>query len=315
MTLLAAALLPQPSRAQTASEIIDRAVRLHDQRMEGISDYSVVETVVGAGFSGSPVTLRFDRTMVEGHPVFIADAPTPNPSREPTDSAGRQLARGGLLSPGAPLSSGADRQGVVDAAASLATLRDRTELRGSEEVDDHDCWILEVDDPDALADAGAAPDSAPPGPDTTGASSFHPESLSLALDKDSLVLRRMSLTGVMESETGEARDLSLTTRVTDYRRVDGVFYPFVTESEVSGLSSSSLSPEQRKKMQEDLARTRKTLEEMPAQQRAMVEKMMGPKIRKWQAMLDEDRVTVRTEVQQLHVDRSPPASDDRPGVP
>jgi hypothetical protein len=269
--------LPSAGAAQSASEILDRALELYEQRADGIDNYTVVQSTEGimTGMAGvtdqNHMTMYFEKTMVDGHPVFVV-------RNAKVDSVMRVQERAGTSrSP----------------AETMRVMKDHARLEGSDAVAGHECWVLRVDDPAALARLQ----------ETSAAVKL--ESVSMCLDTEDYVPRRLILDG-QTSMDGEARPVTITSLMSDYREVEGLLQAFKTEISMSGLSSSSMSPEDREKTRKQLADARAKLAEMPEAQRAMVEKMMGGQIDKMEQMLADDALTFTFVVQDVKVNAGPP---------
>jgi len=270
--------LPSGGAAQSASDILDRALEHYEQRAEGIDNYTVVQSTKGVmtGMAGvtdqNGMTMYFEKTTVDGHPVFVV-------RNAKVDSVMRVQQRAGTSrSP----------------AETMRVMKDHARLEGSDAVEGHDCWVLRVDDPAALTRL-----------QETGAG-VKLESMSMCLDKQEYVPRRMIVDGET-SRGGESRPITMTTLMSDYREVEGLLHPFKTEIRMSGLSSSTMSPEEREKTREQLAEARAKMAEVPEAQRAMVEKMMGGQLEKLEKMLADDALSFTFVVQEVKVNAGPPA--------
>ncbi len=282
--LLAGALvcaLPSLGAAQSASEILDNALQAYDQRMEGIDNYTVVQSAEGLGSMGGAMgdeggmTMYFEKTMVDGHPVFRSSTPTA-PSM---DSIMKMQEEAGVRrSP----------------AETMRLMKDHAALDGSDQIDGHDCWVIKVDDPAALASLAEGAEGA-----------LDMKSMTMCLDKENYVPRRITMEGEM-SASGEPRPVTMTSLLSDYRDVDGLLHPFKTEISMSGMASGSMSPEEREKTRKQLAEAKAKMADMPEAQRAMMEKMMGGQLEKMEQMLAEDSFTMSFVVQEVKVNAGPP---------
>jgi len=271
--------LPSAGEAQSASEILDQALERYEQRAEGIDDYTVVQSTEGVmtGMAGvtdqNSITMYFEKTMVDGHPVFV-------PHNAAVDSLAKVQERAGInRSP----------------SETLRAMKEHARLDGTDAVDGHDCWVLHVDDPEALTQLQQS----------GGENAVKLQAMSMCLDKEDYVPRSLIVEGE-SSMNGETRPITITTLMSDYREVDGLLQAYKTEINMSGISSSTMSPEEREKTRKQLEDARAQLADMPEAQRAMVEKMMGGQIEKLEKMLADDALTFTFVVQEVKVNKGPP---------
>ena len=274
LALLAPLTLPASVSGQSAGEIMDRALERHDERMDGIENYTVVQRMEeGPGPAAAGVSMYFERTMVDGRPVY----------------AMRHAGMADMMTE-VPLPAGA----MENAGSMIAKLRDAATVEGTETVDGRACWILHVEDASALDwDQG------------TGDGTFTARTMTMALDQDDHVLRRMSMEGDMEMD-GRQQPVSMVSFLSDYREVEGMLHPFRTEVRISGMASGSMTAEEREEMLRNLAEAREQLAEMPEAQRAMAERMMGGQLERMEQMLADDELVMTMVVDELRVNQGPP---------
>jgi hypothetical protein len=267
--------LPTGLAAQSAADILYRAIELYEQRMEGIDNYTVVQRLEdGPALPEGAGTMYFEKTMIDGRPVFV-------PRSAAMDSALAMQQRSGALE---------------DAGSMMARLRDQATLQGDESIDGNACWVIHVPDASDLQWGGAT------GADGPG---FTPDALTLAVDQDDYVVRRMEVSGDMEMN-GRTSRVTMVSTLGDYRDVDGLLHPFRTEMRMSGMASGSMSPEEREELMENLARAKEQLAQMPEAQRAMAERMMGGQLESMEQMLADDEFVVTTVVEEIRVNTGPP---------
>jgi len=271
-------ILPCVGAAQSASDILDRALERYEQRAEGIDDYTVVQSMEGdlTGMPGAAdqnlMTTYFEKTMVDGHPVFV----TRNAA---LDSLAQMQGAGASRSP----------------AETLRLMKEHASLEGSDAVEGHACWELRVSDAAALARLQ----------EVGGGSAMKLQALGMCLDKEEYVPRRLTMNGEM-SGNGQTRPVTMTSIMSDYRDVQGLLHPFKTQVTMSGMASSSMSPEEREKTRTQLEEAKAKMAEMPEAQRAMMEKMMGGQLEKMEKMLADGALTLTFVVQDVKVNSGPP---------
>lgn len=151
-------------------------------------------------------------------------------------------------------------------AQAMEELNDRVELAGRDEVEGRPAYRLEMDDLNVSQTTG------------DGAQiDFH--SAAVWIDEEYFVRRKLRMEGVMNAE-GESREFFLESLDQDYRNVPGsqLYEPYRTVLRTGGM----ITPEQQREMQDAMAQLEdfdRQMAEMPPDQRAMVERMMGDKIK------------------------------------
>lgn len=110
----AALLAPPPAAAQTAREVLDRALEEHRSQTEGIENYTLVQSVMGF-----ETTTYFERRTVDGKSVLV---------------------------PAATHGSEAGERVPQNPYRLYAQLGERATLEGRTEVDGETCHVIEVTD-------------------------------------------------------------------------------------------------------------------------------------------------------------------------
>lgn len=284
-TLAAAACLALwtgPARGQSAGEVLRTAMERYGQRMEGIENYTVVLAT-----NGSETTLYFERVASEsGPPRFRAVTQGYDLETASAGAMGEAMAGGG----------GEAALGAADPYAMFDELAPRAELRGTEDVDGREAYVIAVDDLSEV-DFGAVTGS------RDGAESFRPGSMTLWIDTDRFVALRSSITGTLEME-GRSAEITLDARMDDYREVEGMLHPFRTDVSMDGLGGA-MSAEQREQIRRAREQMESQLEGMSEEQRAMVEGMMEERMPDTEALAG-GTTTMAMEVRELRVNEGPP---------
>jgi hypothetical protein len=173
----------------------------------------------------------------------------------------------------------------------LREMSEHAELDGTEQVDGRECWKIRVDDLKMFE-----------GTDTGEASSdFKPDTGWFFLDRDEYLMRRM----VVEGEgTRDGRVIPVTMQLDlqDYREVDGLIYPFRTTIVIDGISAD-ISEEDLAEARQALEEMEKQMAEMPAEQRKMMESMMGPQMERLEKMATSGKMEMEVAVKDLQVQR------------
>ena len=158
-------------------------------------------------------------------------------------------------------------------------LREHATYVGLETVDGVRCHALRVDDPEKVV-----PDM---GSDAAASMTYY-------IDAEQHVPVRLLLT---PRPTGDGPQPStVTIHMRDYRTVDGLTLPYRMEFQVN----MNLSDEERRQMEQALEQ----MENMPEQQRRMMEKVMGDQMDTMKQMMGGDPIVV--EVQNVQVNTGIP---------
>ena len=94
----------------------------------------------------------------------------------------------------------------------------------------------------------------------------------------------------------DGRPIDMEMRFSDYRTVDGILYPFLTEMEMKNLNDA-MSAEDRAQLEQ----MERQLAEMPAEQRAMMERMLGDQLAKLKEAMASGSFTQEVRVQSITV--------------
>lgn len=252
-----------PLRAQSAPEIMESAVEAYEERIEGIRDYTVTQRV---NVMPTPVTNRFVKRTRDGHPVFVRAS-----DEEPEEGP----------------------QGWGNPYQLFLEMADRAELEGSDTEDGHDVWTLTVTDFSGVDASRMTPAGA--------RGEFRPERLTFRIDRESWVIRRLSVDGTMAAEGSEA-PVEMTARFTDYRDRSGMLYPFRTDIVVEGMHAV-MSPAERKRAQAQLRTLRARLDSLSASERERVEPRVRPQMEQLERAVEGGELEVTVEVQELRVNQ------------
>lgn len=255
-----AAFSAAPAPAQTAGEILDTAFERHERRMEGISTYRVTQRVMGM-----TTTNRFVKRSVDGHPVFVQAG---------RDSAGTGMPRGW----GNPYRL-------------FPRVAERADLEGRATVDGHEAWRVVVTDFQGLDVEAMTPERA--------SGQFRPQRLELLLDTDDLVLRRLSMQGKMVTDTASTA-FSMEAGFHDYRRQEGMLFPFRVTLRVQGLTAA-VSPEELERARRQLARVEEQLEQLPEGERERARQSMGPQLERIRQLVEGGPLETELVVTDLEV--------------
>jgi hypothetical protein len=179
-------------------EVLAKALAAYLKRVEGVENYTIVQTVMGV-----ETTVYFEKEVVDGRPRFNAHT---------VIAAGQRIEH----SPDAG----------EDIYAGLEAYAGRTTLRGMETVDGHRTYALVVRDFSGM-----------PGFNAQEMDDVEISSATLYLDADNYVLRRMEMEGTRRAN-GQPQPVTISGRFEDYREVRGMLHPFRTTMVMKGMAST-----------------------------------------------------------------------------
>ena len=243
-----------------AKEVIEAALEKYWERMSGIDNFLLVQET--AGFETRSFLVK--RT-VDGRPVFVQGE---EHEADETPS---------------------------DPYAVFPRLASRARLVGSEEVDGHTCYVLEIDDLSGVDFGGLGPEDD---------SAFTPRRSTLHLDEELLVLRRMRMEGDLERD-GETHPIAVVADLQDFRDVDGMLYPFRSVVTTQGFGAA-ISDEERAQARRNLEMLRARLDSMPEAQRRMLENALEGRMESLEQALGAGGLEIVRVVKELRVNVEPP---------
>ncbi len=127
------------------------------------------------------------------------------------------------------------------------------------------------------------------------------ENLLLVVDEETLDIDRMQARIQMPGPGGRTQTVTARVRFEDYRTVDGLRLPFLTTVRMDGLGDG-ISEADRERVRQAL----RQLEQVPPEQRAMVESMMQGQIEQARKVLEGEPVTIETVIRQVRVQTGTP---------
>lgn len=270
LAALALAALPHFAVAQSAGDVLTTAMERYEERVRSIETYTVVQEVMG-----TDLTLRYTKEIVDGRPVFRA----------------RYVHEEEQLIPLAANDVVSDLSGMIEHAS----------YGGRHDVDGHATHAIQI------TEAGLASLSEAMARDA-GGESFEARSMTMYVDAEEYVLRRVEMEGEM-TQGDQVRAVATTIDFTDYRDVDGLLHPFRTTLSVEGTGDGSggMSEEEMEEARKQIAEFDEQMAEMPEAQRAMIRRMMGDRIDQLRGMVEAGGGTSFTvEVKEVRVNAGAP---------
>ncbi len=273
LPLLCALLIAPGAGAQSAQDLLRDALSRYEAEMAGVENYTLRQSVMGTE------TVTYAERAEGGAPLdyrYTAYAVTPG---------------GELVEVGAADGAASNPYLVLD------RITEHARYAGTSDVDGTETHAVAVDNFGEVArDLAVMPEQAD--------AEFDVETLTLYLDTDGLRARKMTMEGTMERD-GRTSPVTIETRFFDYRTVDGFTTPFRLTMEVQGMDGG-MDPEEREETRRQLEEAQRQMESMPAEQRAMMERMMGDRLEQLQQMLAGDGFAFEMEVTDVQVNAGRP---------
>jgi hypothetical protein len=168
----------------------------------------------------------------------------------------------------------------------IAQMKSRSRIAGSETVNGRPATVLIADN---LNYVQSSPDG-----------QFTVKSARIWVDKTEYVPLRFVIDGVM-SQDGQSRDVTIEREDSNYQRAPGcgaLYEPFNSVMRLSGM----ITPQEQAELQAnraELEEFQKQLDEMPAAQREMFMKQMGPRMQMFDSMASSGAMEIQTSIAEL----------------
>lgn len=319
-----------------AREILQTALRMRAERLEGVQNYTLIQTL-----NGAETTLYFERVSEDipafrvvppheyqgealekaglggGFPVQDAGMPSGLPALPGVSGAALGAGTGGiqqelmqqgmqgLLNHAMTGTGGGDEDATLPIQV-LEDLAGTARLQGTEIVDGAECFVLRtegIQDPELARRM-------------TGGADFTLGSITMWIDAEEYVPRRAVSEGEIAVQ-GQPQAMTFELLSQDYRRVDGMYEPFRVVMRASGMMAAFAADDPKKAEQiskdtrESMAKMEQMeemLARMPPEQRRMAEAQMGmARERLNQLSGGSGDVEMVTEVRELRVNAGPPS--------
>jgi len=247
-------LLPASVYGQSASDILRNLADTHAERVDGIDNITVVSKVEGSMAMFDQMTTYYTRT--EDGDSFTA----------------RSRMEGGMadmLQDDVPSPMQNDPFLINSMVAGY--FADTATHEGSADVDGHATEIIFIEDMTPLARTMAEEQ----GEDFD--ESTEVTDVRFYIDTDAQVIRRIEAKMTSDFGAGipggesEIRTADMTFNLSDYREVEGIFYPFHMHMALEGIMSEGELAQMRQQMEQ----MESQLDQMPPAQREQIEEMMG----------------------------------------
>lgn len=221
-------------------------------------------------FMGFSATTYFVKEMVDGRPVF---------KLQNVSTAGMNMQDSG--------------PGTLDEIYAMGEdFKEKATYLGRETVDGRDTHVLEISD---LEDTEL-------GQQMGQDSEFRPISGRLFLDAEEYMPRRMIFEGELQNDEG-VHAVTSTMDLLDYRDHEGLLVAHRTVMTIEGLGAA-IDEDARAQFEQ----MERELENMPPEQRRMVESMMADQLEQFRAMMEggDESMVVEVVVSDVRVNAGPP---------
>lgn len=261
-TVIGALALSAAVHAQpSAQEVVDRSMQAYASMMEDVESYQLTLETMG-----HEQQLYFERR--EGDDPFAYRAYTVTPRG--VTAFDDHIPFAGEMAPG---------------TETFQRLRERARLLGRQTLDGQQVYAIAVDDPAGLMEMPDMPDDA----------DFEVDSATFFISSDHYLLVGADMEGRMRHR-GQENEVTMEMRASDFRTVGSVRFPFHTVMRMDGLAAG-MSEEER----QQLAEVRRQLEQLPPEQRAMMEQAMGDQLEQMRRMAEGESVEMEMRVLDLQI--------------
>lgn len=265
-------LLAAPAPAQSAREVIDRALERRGEQLEGIDNCTMIWQHQGPSMTTRD-TAYLEKRTVAGHPALL-----------PPDTAGQP-------------------PGAAFAARMYEEFGESARHEGTDEVNGSEAHVLVVDDPETLErwsremfgqmfERGKA----------TQEVTLREARAYIDTERSLLLKTRFVFEAARD---GETFPVEAETVYEDYREEEGLLQAHRMVSRTVGLTGA-MSPEELAKAREALRKMEEKMEQMSESRRKMMESFMGDRLEKWRKMVESGTMETVTELVEVKVNQGPP---------
>jgi len=194
--------------------------------------------------------------------------------------------------------AGSERQDGAEAAAQVAAVMERATLQGTEQVAGREAYVLRA--------AGLGQTQPFEGGEYTL------DTVSVWIDTEHYVPLQTRMEGTLTSN-GETRPVTIERLDGDYRRVadSNMYEPYRQVTRMSGMMDAAQQAQLRE-AQAQMAEMEQQLQSLPAEQRAMMERMMGPQLEMIRNMAKGGGFEMETTVNRITVNPAAAGPDGKP---
>ena len=273
--LLISCIAPAPAFAADAQVIIDKVLKLQEERREGVNRYIVEQEIMG-----QVSKIIFERTTVTG------------PDGKPVDTF-RMVLPDDVLRQGPgeePVMTQDDFEDMAqEGVNSIAAFSESAQLVGTETVEGRKAYHLVAENLDRRRSLDEHQE-------------FTLKTINAWIDAEEYVPLMLVMDGTMDTD-GTPRPMTIENIERDYRAVPGsnMYEPYQQVMRLTG----EIADETKKQMEQarsQLEEFDKQLAEMPESQRQMMMNMMGEQMEMMRKMAAGDGIEIVTDVRSITVE-------------
>lgn len=238
--------------AQNPSELLDRMIQEHANSISGIETMMVVTKLEGLIESDYPDTVYYRKITLEDGTPALQAV---NSTHDTPSTDYYNFKR--------------NYDSIVQNSA----------YDGTQNVDGRNAHVILIEDITSLY--GDVVGEADPGDGEVQRGRLY-------IDSEDFILLRMQFELQLDEQYQGVVDINLK----DYRNVDGVNYPFLTEMAVDGISEQ-FSAEDLAEARAGLAELQEQIDNSTGMQRRIMESAIRPQIERFEKMLEEDGMSMR----------------------
>ncbi len=239
-------------QAQSPADILDRMIQEHANSISGIETMMVVTQLEGIIESEYPDTTYYRKV--------ILDDGTPS----------LQVVSSVHDTPSAD---------YYNFKRNYDAIVQNSVYEGTQNVDGRTAHVILIEDISSLY--GDVVGGADPGDGEA-------QSGRLFIDNSNYVLLKMQFDMQFDQEYSGSIDINMK----DYRNVDGVYYPFLMEMDIEGISEQ-FSAEDLAEARAGMAELREQIDNASGMQRRIMERAIRPQLERFERMLEEGGMTMR----------------------
>lgn len=239
-------------KAQSPADILDRMIQEHASSISGIETMMVVTKLEGIIESDIPDTTYYRKVIMDDG----------TPSLQAVSSI-----------------HDTPNADYYNFKQNYDAIVENSVYEGTQRIDGRTAHVILIEDISSLY--GAVVGEADPGESEA-------QSGRLFIDNSNYVLLKMQFDMQFDQEYSGSIDINMK----DYRNVDGVYYPFLMEMEIDGISEQ-FSAEDLAEARAGLAELQQQIDNSSGMQRRIMERAIRPQIERFERMLEEGGMTMR----------------------
>lgn len=271
LSLLTIALSAGTLAAQSADEVVTRALDRADRMLEDVQDCTIIRRQESTSGRTTVDTLYLEKEVIEGHAHLVPPGSGP-------------------------------RSRMATACTLAEDLRGFSSYEGTDEVEGHETHVLINEDRESLERwLGTALESELT--EQGAVESLQIQEARAYVDAERYVLRKIVVSLEVTRE-GKTFPVQYEHVNSDFRETEGLLFAHTATTRTLGLTGG-MTQQELEEARENLRKAERELEELPPEKRAMAESFMGDRLERWREMLESGTMETVTEVIELRVNEGP----------